>query len=483
MSSLHTALAAARLTVDSPAWVLLRGSNAASAVGMLGEHLGGETKRLLAPVLFERIDNDLDLLRDNGFDLPQTAQGYCSDWVKNGILIRRAVEGTREETYELSDGALVAIRFVNQLVAPRASVTESRLTTILDRVHRLTVSTDPDASTRLAALRAERDRIDAEIDRVAAGEYEVLAAERAMEQARDILGLADEIPADFARVRAEMERINRDLRTRLIEQADSRGTVLDDIFRGVDHLAQSDAGRSFNGFFSLILDAEQATAFEDDVTDLLARDFARALAPAQSRLLRRLLPSLQDSSSEIHEVMTSFSRSLRRFVQSQELAEDREIHRLLQDTQRQALDLARKIPPYTRTTLELALTGVAFDSVSALTLHNPADHQTADDVVTHVGAEVDWELLKQLARASEIDLAELRGYVNDAVHRRGSVTVAEVLDEHPATQGVASVVGLLVLADAHASPLEGREPVRWSATSGTARHGTIPRHLFKERLP
>jgi len=483
MSSLHTALAADRLTVDSPAWVLLRARNAASAVGMLGEHLGGETKRLLAPVLFERIDNDLELLRDNGFDLPRTAQGYCSDWVSDGILIRRAVEGTREETYELSDGALVAIRFVTQLVAPRASVTESRLTTILDRVHRLTVSTDPDASTRLAALRAERDRIDAEIDRVGAGEYEVLAADRAMEQTRDILGLADEIPADFARVRAEMERINRDLRTRLIEQAESRGTVLDDIFRGVDHLAQSDAGRSFNGFFSLILDAEQATAFEDDVTDLLARDFARALAPAQSRLLRRLLPSLQDSSSEIHEVMTTFSRSLRRFVQSQELAEDREIHRLLQDTQRQALDLARQVPPYARTNLELALTGVAFDSVSALTLHDPADHQTADDVATHVGAEVDWELLKQLARASEIDLSELRWYVNDAVHRRGAVTIAEVLDDHPATQGVASVVGLLVLADAHASPLEGQESVRWSATSGTARHGTIPRHLFKERLP
>ena len=483
MSSLHTALAADRLTVDSPAWMLLRAHNAAAAIGILGEHLGGEARRLPAPVLFERIDNDLELLRDHDFDLPRTAQAYCADWVTHGILVRRPVEGTREETYELSDGALVAIHFVTQLVTPRASVTESRLATILDRVHRLTVATDPDASTRLAALRAERSRIDAEINRVAAGDYEVLAADRAMEQTRDILGLADEIPADFARVRAEMERINRDLRTRLIEQAESRGAVLDDIFRGVDHLNESEAGRSFNGFFSLILDAEQAAAFEDDVTDLLDREFARALAPAQSRLLRRLLPSLQDSSSEIHEVMTTFSRSLRRFVQSQELAEDREIHRMLQEAQRQALDLAHQVPPYARTNLELSLTSVAFDSVSALTLHNPADHQTADDVATHVGDQVDWKLLKQLARASEIDLTELRGYVNDALSRRGAVTVAEVLEGHPATQGVASVVGLLVLADAHASPLEGHESVQWSTTSGVARCGTVPRHLFKKRLP
>jgi len=482
MSSLHTALTADRLTADSPAWVLLRSDNAAATIGLLDEHLGGETKRLLGPVLFERLDSDLELLRDHGFDLPRAAQGYCSDWVKNGILIRRALDGTREETYELSDGALTALRFVTQLAAPRASVTESRLATILDGVHRLAVATDPDASTRLAALHAERHRIDVEISRVASGDYEVLAPDRAMERARDVLALAEEIPADFARVRAEMEHINRDLRTRLIEQAESRGTVLDDIFRGVDHVAQSDAGRSFDGFFSLILDAERATAFEDDVSDLLDRDFARSLAPGQSRLLRRLLPSLQDSSSEIHEVMTTFSRSLRRFVQSQELAEDREIHRQLNDAQRQALDLAGSVAPYARTSLALALTSISVDSVSALTLHNPADQQTAEDVATHVGAEVDWELLKQLARASEIDLEELRGYVNDTIGRRGAVTIAEILDEHPATQGVASVVGLLVLADAHAAPLEGSEPVRWSASSGTVRHGAVPRRLFKEHL-
>lgn len=483
MSALHTALAADRLTVDSPAWVLLRGRNAAAAVGVLGEHLAGEQRRLPAPELFERIDEDLALLRDHGFDLPRTARAYCDDWRQDGILVRRAAGDSREETYELSDGALAAIHFISGLLQPRTSVTQSRLATILERLHDLAIATDPRTESRLTALQAERARIDAEIERVRAGEHEVLAAERAVEQARDILDLAGQLPADFARVRAELERLNRGLRARLVEDVDSRGTVLDDIFRGVDHIAESDAGRSFYGFFRLILDTEQVTAFEDDVDGVLTRDFAALLAAPEGRALRRLLPALQDASGEIHDVMTAFSRSLRRFVQTEELTEHREVQRLVQQAQRDALALAGHVQPFARTDLELDLTSISVDSVGALALHNPADHRTAADVVTRSGVDVDWAALVAAARASEIDLAELRDHVNEALARRGPLTIAELLTEHPATQGLASVVGLLVLAEGNAAALDGTEPLVWTSPSGAVRRGAVPRRLFTKEVP
>lgn len=80
MSTLSTALAAQRLSTDSPAWALLRAQHAAPAVAILGEHLAGEDRRLPAPVLFSKVHEDLTLLRDHGFDLPQTAQQYCATW-------------------------------------------------------------------------------------------------------------------------------------------------------------------------------------------------------------------------------------------------------------------------------------------------------------------------------------------------------------------------------------------------------------------
>ncbi|MGC0252222.1 DUF3375 domain-containing protein [Pseudactinotalea sp. Z1748] len=478
MSTLSTAFAAQRLSAKDPAWTLLRAQHAAVAIAILGEHLGGQDQRLPAPVLFSRVDEDLAVLRDHGFDLPQTAQQYCASWRESGFLIRRAAEATRDEFFELSEGALTAIRFVTQLTDRSQTVTESRLTTILQRVRELAVETDPDAASRLRALREQRDRLEAQIERVAAGDFEVLQTDRALERTRDILALTEELPADFARVRTEMEQLNRSLREKLIEQESSRGAVLEDIFRGVDHLAASEAGRTFTGFYSLILDPERSAELEAHLAELLERPFAEEIPARQTRRLRRMLPSLQDASGEIHQVMTAFSRSLRRFVQSQELAQDRRIHRLLRQTLRTAMDLSDTVRPFHRVGPDLDLTSVPMASVGALRLHNPADSEVTEDVTTVEAAPVDVAALRELARTSEIDMKELTDNVAAVLAEAGPSTIGEVLAARPATQGVASVVGLLVLAEQHGTEVGGAERVTWTAATGVARVGTVPVYLF-----
>ncbi|MHA7303735.1 DUF3375 domain-containing protein [Arthrobacter sp. TMN-49] len=482
MTILRPVLAAQRLLADEPAWKMLRGGNAAIAVALLGIHLGGEDRRLLAPVLFERLEEDLEELRGQGLDLPQTAQAYCTSWRNDGILIRRTAEDAREETFELSQGALTAIRFVGQLAEPSASVTESRLATILDRLRVLARDTDPDTATRLAALNDERARLDAHIERVAAGEAEVLPADQAVERIRDILALIEEVPADFARVRAELEKLNRGLREQLIEQEGPRGTVLEDIFRGVDLLQQSEAGRSFTAFYALLLDPERGLEFEDSVNGIMDRPFVKELSPSQARTLRRILPTLQDRSSEIHGVMTAFSRSLRRFVQSQEFVQDRLINKNLRAALRHAMETSQTVKPYAKTGLALDLTSVPLNSVSALKPHNPADFESAQDIVHHESEPVNIEELRALARASEIDMAELTGNVNATLERLQAATIADVLRLFEASQGVASVVGLLVLAEEHGARLEGREDLRWTSTQGSPMHGTVNRYLFTDRI-
>jgi hypothetical protein len=126
--------------------------------------------------------------------------------------------------------------------------------------------------------------------------------------------------------------------------------------------------------------------------------------------------------------------------------------------------------------------------VAALNLHNPADFEAAGEITEHHAETVDIEELRALARASEIDMIELTGNINAVLSRRSSATIADVLADRPATQGVASVVGLLVLAEEHATALSGREDVTWQPPapstngSGTTRRGTVGRYLFTERI-
>lgn len=267
--------------------------------------------------------------------------------------------------------------------------------------------------------------------------------------------------------------------------------MLEDIFRGVDLLQESDAGKSFTAFYTLILDPERTAALEDDVDQLLQRPFATSLSPAQRHGLRRLLPAMQDSSSEIHQVMTSLSRSLRRFVQSEELAEDRKVNELIRAALSEANQVfATGIQPYRTLDVELGLTTVPIRSVSALSLNNPADSAAAEAVVTAEAPEVEFADLKDQVREAEIDMAELRANVKQVLAEHGACTIADVLSHRPATQGAASVVGLLVLAEEYGrragNEADGNatEEILWAPVNGPegCRRGRIPLYLF-EREP
>lgn len=481
MSAVHAALTAQRLLGESPAWALLRADNAPVAFGVLGARFSRQRRQVPAPELMEAVDADLDLLRDRGFDLPQTAQNYVRTWLAGGYLVRRPGEA-REELYELSDGALTALRFIEDLASPRTSVTESRLTTIVQRVRALNVDTDPDISRRVAALQAERDAIDARIQALTAGDLTEVDEQRSVDAATDILSLASALPEDFARVRAELEAINRSLRSRLIEEPESRGSVLDDIFRGVDLLAESDAGRSFAAFHALLLDPERTVAIDDDIDQLLSRPFARKLNETQRLALRDLLPDMQRSSAYISNVMTALGRSLRRFVQSEELAEERAVHRQLRGTMATAVQAAKALRPFTKLELELELTGLQITSPSAMKLQNPSESQTAEPLRIHDSGTADLAALREAVRASEIDFAELSENVNAVLEQQGAATIAEVLEKFPATQGIASVVGLLVLAESHGVRAgDTPEPVHWVSDEQT-RQATVPRFLFQEKI-
>ncbi|WP_180359754.1 DUF3375 domain-containing protein [Miniimonas arenae] len=473
-----------RDTEHHPGWALIRAENAPVAAAILGTYLAGDVRRRPAAELAELVESELDELREAGFDLPRTAHAYLAEWRAQGLLIRRAADESRTETYELTAEALGALRFLDQLRTPRQAATQSRLATISAALRSLAVDSDPDVTVRLTALEEERARLDERIARLRSGEEPVVDRAAAIERARDVVQLAEEVPADFARVRTELDGVNRSLRESILDGDTVQGRVLAEVFRGVDLIAESNAGRTFAAFAELVLDAEAGAAFADAVGQVLDREFARELSPAQRRFLRGLLPALVDASLEVQVTMAAFARSLRRFVHSQDYLSDRVLRRELTQTLAAALPAAATTRPWAPSGIELSLTSVPLASVGAIQLYDPQESEVSGDVEVHEDTEVDLDALRALARETEIDMAELRAAVNDALAFARDVTIAEVLDRHGATQGVASVVGLLALAARHgvAHP-EARERVEWTSVSGVPREARIPVHTFTGRVP
>ena len=150
-------IAAYRRMRAQPLWRLLASDNGPTVIGLLQSHLYEKERSLPASILFERLTRDLEELRAQGDDLPQTAQAYVANWLNDGCLERRFPPGATEEEYELSTATVEAIRFLSSIAEPHSSATESRLSLVIQALVRLAEDTDTDKDRR--------------IDRLVAGEH------------------------------------------------------------------------------------------------------------------------------------------------------------------------------------------------------------------------------------------------------------------------------------------------------------------------
>nr|WP_296749874.1 DUF3375 domain-containing protein [Thioalkalivibrio sp.] len=477
MKAAQQVLVNQRLRRES-AWALLALDHAPAALGLLQVHLLDKERRLPSSILLERLRQDLEQLRAQGIDLPQTAEAYLGNWLRTGYLMRSFQPGASEEEYELSASAVRALQFIQGLSERRAFATETRLSLVIDQLRQLAEQTETDPQVRIDALLRERARLDEEIEAVRSGRVEPLPEERALERTREILALAQELANDFRRVRDEFQTLNRSLREQIVENEGSRGEVLEKVFSGVDLVAESDAGRTFRAFWRLLTDPEQTLDFEEALDRVLTRDFARRLDRRERRFLMQVTRVLLDNGGEVHEVFQQFARGLKQFVQSRAYQEQRRLNRLLRQAQRSALEVKEHFRPTDDIGHELHLTSANLRSLAQWQLHDPSLDRVEGGIATASQAEISLEAVGELLAQSEIDFRRLRQQVDALLARHEQVSVADVIEHYPAEQGLGTIVGLLALASREGIPSEVRDRVCWTGLDGVARCAHIPRIYF-----
>ncbi|MBS7458088.1 DUF3375 domain-containing protein [Coralloluteibacterium stylophorae] len=473
----HARIATYRRLREQPLWRLLAADHAPEILGLLQTLLFEHERRLPASVLHERLQHELDSLAASNLprELARTAQAYTADWLAQGLLERRLPEGAAEEEYELSTQAAQALRFVAGLDAPRAAATESRLSLVIDELVQLAAQTETDPAARLAALYAERDRIEAAIAQADEGRSAALDGKRAIERARQVIALAEELTEDFRRVRDDFERLNREFRERIIDDEGERGDVLERLFAGVDVIAESDAGRSFNAFWTLLNDPERSARLDAALDAVLARGFARRLSREERGFLRGFTRLMLERGGHVHDVLQQFARSLRGFVQHRGWLEQRRLNQLLRQAQAEALQLRDAIAPTRQTGYTLGLTTSRLRSLAQWRLHDPRSGEVDGSVVAAAAASISLDSVGDLVAASEIDFRTLRADVHALLGERPRLSIGEVLAARPATQGLGSVIGFLSLGVRHGEVAgEGSETVAWSGADGTRRQARIP---------
>ncbi len=464
-------------------WRLLSGTKAPAVLAILQSVFPAGDRRLERSELVARVNTHLSLLHEDG-ELRTTAADYVDTWVREGYMTRRDDPHSVETTFEPSPATVEAIQFIASLQEHRPTTTESRLSLVLHQFEQLAQETESDRDRRLRDLQAQRERIEKEIHDLSQGELMLPAPAASVDRLKDILQIADELSGDFLQYREDLRAVDLHIREQILSPDGSRGEILEQLLAGDDLLGQSSVGRTFTAFFRLLNDPRQNEQAQDVVDRLLSRDFARQLTRAERERLANVFSDLYEPAQEVLDVKTELYRSLARFVRSQDFRQHRVLLDLLQEAQGLALAQKDEVPMRTPFPLELDLTRVQVTSVAQHVLKDPSDPGVPPAAEVHDATALSADVLDDLVRTHDIDIAGLTAEVNQAIAQRGQATIAGLIRASGAPQGLASVIGLMFLATQHADRRAGEtELIRWEEPGGTPYAAKIPAFYFLNDLP
>ncbi|WP_163144293.1 DUF3375 domain-containing protein, partial [Arhodomonas sp. KWT] len=244
---------------NHPAWRLLTADSAPLIVGFLHHAFIRPNVRALGEQeLAAQLEDYLFHLRESeGEDaFPRAALDYLNDWVGDdrGWLRRYYPTDSDEPHYDLMPATEKAIQWVVGLEERVQFVgAESRLRTVFDLLRELVQGAETDPRARIAELQRQRAELDAQIERLEAGELELMDPTRLRERFLQATGTARALLADFRQVEQNFRELDRAVRERIATWSGGRGELLDEVFGEQDVIAESDQGRSFRAFWDFLM--------------------------------------------------------------------------------------------------------------------------------------------------------------------------------------------------------------------------------------
>jgi hypothetical protein len=438
---------------------------------------------LKSSILAERVSADLYAIRAQGGDFPRDADDYINEWVEKRYLVREYLERDDEESLWLSVSVIDAIRFIESLANPQSSVTESRLSILIQALGQLSLDSDKDAARRLDTLLKERDQLNARIEAIERGEVNVISDLEATDRIRDILALGLGLAEDFSRVQENYKVIQQNLRDKMLQSMEPVDNILDRVFLELDRLHETEAGRAFDAFYELLKDGIQLKFFEKSMDIIYQAEFFQLLTWGERHFLRHFIKVLFDESVKVNKITNRFSDGLFSLLKSRDFKERRRISAELKESLKTASILSSHIPASRPINFHLEMSTTALDSVSRLTLLDYLPDDTPQPIRRAENRDLDLATVLSSIQGDEIDFDTLLANVLSVLELLPKASIGDVLYHFPATEGLGSVVGLMHLAQRYGEREEHSETVSWLGMDEKQRSATIDKwYFYREKM-
>lgn len=282
-----------------------------------------DAREQLSELLAEHANSpEFDIATD---DVRALARRELREWIRRGLLVERG------GSILATDALQTAFRFVEGIENRVMTSTASRLATVQQKIDKLAADLNPDQENRVRYIEEKISLLRAELERVQAGDFEVLEGDRAHEEVREVYNLAMSLRADFRRVEDSYREADRNLRQSIISDDQNRGEVVEKLLSTNDALLETPEGRVFNGFFRQIQQSTELDAMRVRLRAILANPTAAAaLDSKQTSDLRWLVSRLIDESENVIAARSRSERDVKGFIKTGLASEHHRVGNLLQ---------------------------------------------------------------------------------------------------------------------------------------------------------
>jgi flagellar motility protein MotE (MotC chaperone) len=461
-------------------WSLLRADTAPLALSFFMAAFTVPNRRNLGrQELIDTLDDVLFRARESLGEksFPKPASEYLDDWAhpEKAWLRKYYAEGRDEPVYDLTAATEDVVRWVESLEGREFVATQSRLTGIFALLKALVQGSETNPAVRLAELKAERDRIDAEMERVASGEVRVMPSSEALDHFQQLTGQAKDLLADFREVEQNFRALDREVRERIATWEGTQGELLEDIFANRQDIAGSLQGRTFQGLWDYLMSPSQRAellALLERATRIEALQGTAGLE-SLATMHQDWLPAVEQTQATVRRL----SQQMRRLLDDKVFLENKRIITLIRSIEAHALAL-RDAPPR-EAVAEMPAQAVDVGLPFERPLYSPTGRTKVDDAVdiaddTALDADA---LFGQFA----VDRQRLRGHIDALLETAEQASLADIVEAHPIEQGLAEVVGYFQLAAESPWAMvdgEQQQHLTWTLPDGQIKEALVERVIF-----
>lgn len=465
----------------SAAWRLLRADNAPLVLSFLGRVFVADNARSVsAAELVARLDDELFAVNERlgAGTFPKSAKAYLDDWASPdaGWLRKYYPPDADEAHYDVTPAVEKALAWVGSLRARSFVGTESRLNTVFELLRQMAFGAETDRSVRLEELRRQRDALDLQIERVAAGDAPLMDGTALRDRYQQFSQTARELLADFREVEANFRELDRQLREQIATWDGSKGELLDRVVGDRSAIAQSDQGRSFHAFYDFLLSVQR----QEEFGRLLEKVQRLRQIDEPDPRMRHVLYDWLDAAERTQTTVRQLSEQLRRFLDDQVWLENRRVMDILKSIEGNALKLRGY--PASGLSTEVDATAPEIALPMERPMYRPKSRVAlSDDAAADAPDDVD---VSALFDQVYVDAELLAEGVRSALRHERQVGLGSLVASRPLVHGLAELVTYLSLSDPSFEVVfdeRARESVMWRDGDDRTRVATLPRVTFTRR--